>query len=81
MLILKSFSPFSYQVPFQLGTTVLDWAMAKIMVEELAHASSTWHHTYISTVVTTGAAGAIKQGCQDTLLVTTKSIMIPPLVV
>ena len=35
MLVLKSFSPFSSWVPVQLGTMVLDWAMAKITVEEL----------------------------------------------
>ena len=41
MLILQS-SPYSLRVPIQLGTTVLDRAMARITVEELAHASNTW---------------------------------------
>ena len=40
MLVLKSFPPFSSWVHVQIGTTVFDGAMAKIMVEELAHASS-----------------------------------------
>ena len=42
MLVLKSISPFSLRVPVQLVTTVLDQAMTKIMVEELAHANSMW---------------------------------------
>ena len=42
---------------------VLDWAMAKIMVEELVHASSTWCQAYMSTMVTAGAAGTARQGC------------------
>ena len=86
MLVLKSFSPFSSWVPVQLGTTVLDRAMANIMVEELACASSMWHQTYMSTMVTAGVPSTIKQGGQetpfiDTLLVNMKSIVIPPLVV
>ena len=40
MLILKS-SHYSLRVPVQCGTTVLDRAMARITVEELAHASNT----------------------------------------
>ena len=40
MLILKS-SPYYSRVPIQLGTTVLDRAMTRITVEELAHASNT----------------------------------------
>ena len=40
MLVLKSFSPFSFRVPVKLGTMMLDWAMAKIMDEELTCASS-----------------------------------------
>ena len=47
---LKASSPFSLRVPVQLDTTVLDQAMAKLMVEELAHVSSTWWQTYMSTV-------------------------------
>ena len=42
MLDVKSFCPFSSRVPVQLGTMVLDWAMAKITEEELTHASSMW---------------------------------------
>ena len=84
MLVLKSFSPFSLWVTVQLGTMVLDQAMAKI-VEELPHATSTWHQTYMSSVVTASAASTIEQGCQktsliDTPLVTMKSIVILPLV-
>ena len=41
MLILKP-SLYSWRVPIQLGTTVLDRAKAQITVEELAHASNTW---------------------------------------
>ena len=32
MLVLKSFSPFSLRAPVQLGTTVLDWAMANLLM-------------------------------------------------
>ena len=82
MLVLKSSSPFSLRVPVQLSTTVLDQAMAKIMVEGLTCASSTWWQTYMSAVVTAGATGTAEQGCQDSptidaLLVTIKSIIIP----
>ena len=66
MLVFKSFSPFSLQVLVQLGTMVFDLAMAKIMVEELTCASSMWHQTSMSTVVTASAAGAIKQEYQKT---------------
>ena len=38
MLILKSSFFYSLRVSIQLGTTVLDRAMARITVEELAHA-------------------------------------------
>ena len=83
MLVLKSFAPFSSQVPVQLGTMVLDRGMVNITVEELADASSAIHQTYMSTMVTAGAASAVELGGQetpyiDTPLVTTKSIMIPP---
>ena len=76
MLVLKSLSPFSSWVPVKLDN--------KIMVEELAHASSMWHQTYMSTMVTDGATGTIKQGGQETPfintpLVTMKSIVIPSL--
>ena len=86
MLILKSFSPLVLWVPVQLGTMVLDQAMAKIMVEQLTHASGKWHQTYMSTKVTASAAGAIEQGCQETPLINTplvtmKSIVILPSVV
>ena len=42
MLILKSSFPYSLRVPVQLGTTLLDWAMARITVQELALARYTW---------------------------------------
>ena len=61
MLVLKSFSPFSFQVPVQLGTMVLDRANAKITLEELTSGSSIWCQIYISTMVT---ADAIKMGGQ-----------------
>ena len=41
MLILKSY-PYSSRVPVQIGTTMLDRAMARINVDELAYASGTW---------------------------------------
>ena len=41
MLVLKSSSPYSLRVLVQPGTAVLDRAMARITVEELAHASDT----------------------------------------
>ena len=44
---------------------VLDWAMAKIMVEEPTHASIMWHQTYMSTVVMASAASAIEQGGKE----------------
>ena len=83
MLVLKSFSPFSSRVPVQLGTMVLDWAMAKIMVEELTHSSSMCCQIYMSTVTTAGAAGTAEQGCHNTPiidnpLVTMKYVVIPP---
>ena len=83
MLVLKSFSPFSLRVPVQLGTMVLDQTMAMIMVEELTCTSSTWQQTYVSTIVTAGAAGTAEQGGHnipliDGPLVTLKSIVIPP---
>ena len=57
MLVLKSSSPFSFWVPVQLGTTVLDRAMAKIIIEELAHASDMCQQTYMSTVIIAAVAG------------------------
>ena len=86
MLVLKSFSPLTSQVPVQLGTSVLDQAMAKIMVEEFTCASSTWWQTYMSTMVTASAAGITEQGSHNTHpintpLVTMRSIVIPPSVV
>ena len=38
MLILKS-SPYSLRILIQLGTNVLDRPIARIMVEDLAHAN------------------------------------------
>ena len=83
---LKILLNINLRVPVQLGTMMLDWAMAKIMVEELAHASSMWWQTYMSTMVTAGMAGAAEQGGHnipliDAPLVSMKSIVIHPLVV
>ena len=81
MLILTSSSPYSLRVPTQLGTTVLDRAW--ITVEELAHASDTWQHTYMSTMVTAKVAGMVEMKNDDVLttgnpLVTTKPTVILP---
>ena len=83
MLILKSSSPYSLRVPVQLGTTVLGRAMARITMEELAHASDTWQQTYMSTMVTAKVAGTVKTKDDgiptiDAPLVTIKPIVIPP---
>ena len=83
MLILKSSSQYSLRVPIQLGTTVLDRAMARITVEELAHASNTWQQTYMSTMVTAKVAGMVETKNDDIItidapLVTTKPTVIPP---
>ena len=82
MLILKS-SHYSLKVPVQLGTTVLDRALTRITVEELAHASDTCRQTYMSTMVTAKAAGTVEMKNDDILtidapLVTAKSTVIPP---
>ena len=82
MLVLKS-SYYSLRVPIQLGTTVLDRAMARITVEELAHASNTWQQTYMSTMVTTKVASMVEMKNDDILtidapLVTTKPTGILP---
>ena len=61
ILVLKSSLPFSSQVPVQLGPTVLDRAMAKIYVAELACASDTWQQTYMSTVVMARVASTVEQ--------------------
>ena len=78
----KSCSPFSSWVPIQLGTTVLDRAMAKITIEELTFASNTWQQTYMSTVVMVGVVGSVETNHDETPsinvpLVTTKNIVIP----
>ena len=83
MLILMSSSPYSLRVLVQLGTTVLDRAMARITVEELAHASNTWWQIYMSTMATAKVAGTVEirdEGIPtiNVPLVTTKPIMIPP---
>ena len=70
MLILKS-SPYRSRVPVQLGTTVLDRAMARI----------TGWQTYKSTMVTAKVAGMVEMKNNDILtidapLVTTKPTMI-----
>ena len=79
MLVLKSFSPFSSWVPVQLGTMVLDRAMAKIMVEELACASSMWCQTYMSTMVTANVASTVEQGGQETPFINTHWLLWSPL--
>ena len=83
MLILKSSSPYSSKFHVQIGTTVLDRAMARITVEELACASDTWQQTYMSTMVTVQVAGTVEMQDDgiptiDAPLITTKAIMIPP---
>ena len=83
MLTIK-FSPYSSRVPIQLVTTVLDRAMARITLEELAHASDTWQQTYMSTMVTTKAAGTFEIKNEDILtidahLVANKPTMGPSL--
>ena len=60
MLIFKSSSPYSLRVPIQLGSTVLDRAMARINVEKLACASDTWQQTNMSTMVTARATGTVE---------------------
>ena len=84
MLVLKSSSPFSLRVPVQLGTTVLDRAMARITVEELVCASSMWQQTHMGTVVMAEVARTVRMKNDDTPyinvpLVMTKSTVIPPL--
>ena len=82
MLILKS-SHYSLRFPVQLGTTVLDKAVASITVEELAHASGTWQQTYTSIMVTAKVAGTVEMKNDDiptidAPLVTTKPTVNPP---
>ena len=82
MLILKSSSPYSLRVPVQLGTTVLDRSLARITVEELAHASKTWQQTYMSTMITAKVAGTVETNndyilTTDAPFVTTKPTVIP----
>ena len=82
MLVLKSSLPFSLRVLTQLFTTVLDRAMAKIMVEELTYASSMWWQAFMNTVVMAGASGPIESRGQgapliDAPLVTMKPTVIP----
>ena len=84
MLDLKSSSPLSSWVPVQLGTTLLDRAMAKITIEELTPASNMWQQTYMSTVVMARVAGSVEMNHDNTPsidvpLLTTKHIVIPPL--
>ena len=81
LLLLKSSSPS--RVPIQLGTTVLDRAMARITVEELAHASNTWQQTYTSMMVNAKVAIMTEKKddailTTDAPMVTTKPILIPP---
>ena len=70
MLVLKSSSPYSSRVPILLGTTVLDRAMARITVEELACANDTWQKTYISTMVTSKVSGTVEMKDDDPPLIT-----------
>ena len=83
MFILKSSSPYSLRIPIHPSTIVSDRAMARITVEELAHANNTWHQTYMSTMVTARVAGTVEMKDYgippiDAPLVTSKPIMIPP---
>ena len=66
VLVLKFSSPFSSSVPVQLGTTVLDGAMAKITLEELAYPSNMWKQTYMSTVVMARVARTVEMKNSDT---------------
>ena len=57
--------------------------MARITVEELAHANDTWWQTYMSTTVTAKLAGTAEMKNDDILtidshLITTKSTVILP---
>ena len=61
--------PYSLRVPIQLGTSVLDRDMARITVEELAHACSTWQQTYMSTMVTAKAADTVEMKNKDVLTI------------
>ena len=84
MLTLNSSSCFSSHIPVQLGTNVLDMAMAKISIKELACASDTWQHPYMRTVVTGRVAGTVEVKTNETRsintpLIITKPIMRPPL--
>ena len=58
--------------------------MAKITMEELAHASNKWWQIYMSTVVMAKVAGTVETKTDgtptiDAPLVTTQPIAIPPL--
>ena len=76
MLVLKSSSPFSLRIPVQLGTTVLDRAMAKITVEELVCASSMWQQTYMGTVART-----VEMKNDDTPYINVPLVMTKPTVI
>ena len=69
MFILKSSSSYSLRVPIHLSSTVLDQDMARIAVEELAHASNTWLQTYMSTMVTVKVAGMVEANNDDILTI------------
>ena len=45
---------------------VFDLAIAKITVEQLAHASSMWWQTYMSAMVMASATSTAEQVCHDT---------------
>ena len=82
MLVQKSSAPYNSRVPIQFGTTVLDRAMGRITLEELAYASNTWWQTYMSTMVTAKVADMVEIKNDDILtidtpFVTTEPTMIP----
>ena len=80
--MLRSSFLYSLRVHFQLGTTVLDRAMARITVEELAYVSYTWQQTYMSTLFTARVPCTVEMKDDgfptiNASLVTTKPIVIP----
>ena len=69
--------------PAKSNTTVVDRAMARITVEEMAYASNTWQQTHMNTVVTAKVAGIFKMKNDDIFTidfhsVTTKPTLILP---
>ena len=79
LLVLK-LTPYSDQVPIQIGTTITDKVLQKITSEELNKADFTWQHTHMSMVVTAkGAQPAVDFDLTkiDSDLMMTMSITIP----